>query len=112
MPLPKVNFARLLLGSVLLLVSASALLAQDEEGLRRAMVKIKPAYPELAKRMKVSGTVKIEVSVTPDGEVKDSKVIGGNPVLIGAAETAVKRWKFEPASKTSTEVITFRFNPE
>jgi TonB family protein len=56
--------------------------------------------------------VKIEVSVTPDGEVKDSKVIGGNPVLIGAAETAVKRWKFEPASKTSTEVITFRFNPE
>lgn len=112
MPLSKVNFARLLLGSAMLLLSVSMLLAQDEEGLRKAMVKIKPAYPELAKRMNVSGTVKVEVSVAPDGEVKDSKIIGGNPVLIQAAETAVKRWKFEPASKASTEVITFRFNPQ
>jgi TonB family protein len=112
MRLPKVNFARLLLGSVMLLLPVSMLLAQDEEGSRRAMVKIKPAYPELAKRMNVSGIVKMEVSVAADGEVRDSKVIGGNPVLIKAAESAVKQWKFEPASKGSTEVIVFRFNPE
>jgi len=112
MPLAKVNFARLLLGSVVLLLPVSMMLAQDEEGTRKAMVQIKPAYPDLAKRMKVSGIVKIEVSVAPNGEVKDSKAIGGNPVLIQAAETAVKRWKFEPASRASTEVVTFRFNPE
>jgi len=104
-------FARLLLGSVVLL-SVSMMLAQDAQGTRKATIRIKPAYPDLAKRMNVSGTVKIEVSVTPDGEVKQSKVIGGNPVLISAAEDAVKRWKFEPASKATTEVVTFRFNPE
>jgi TonB family protein len=104
-------FARLLLGSVVLL-SVSMVLAQDEQGARKATVRIKPAYPDLAKRMNVSGTVKIEVSVAPDGGVKLSKVIGGNPVLISAAEDAVKRWKFEPASKATTEVVTFRFNPE
>jgi TonB family protein len=112
MPLRKVNFARLLLGSVVLLLPVSMMLAQDQEGMRKATVQIKPAYPDLAKRMNVSGIVKIEVSVAPNGEVKDSKAIGGNPVLIQAAETAVKRWKFEPASKASTEVVTFRFNPE
>jgi TonB family protein len=111
MLLRKLNFARLLLGSVVLLLPVSMMLAQDEEGARKAMVKIKPAYPELAKRMNVTGTVKIEVSVAPDGEVRDSKAIGGNPVLIQAAESAVKRWRFEPASKASTEVVTFRFNP-
>ena len=112
MPLRKVNFARLLLGSVVLLLPVSIMLAGDQEGSRKATVQIKPAYPELARRMNVSGTVKIEVSVAPDGEVKDSKAIGGNPVLIQAAESAVKRWKFEPASKASTEVVTFRFTPE
>ncbi len=112
MALGKLNFARLLLGSVVLLLPVSMMSAQDEEGARKATVRIKPAYPELAKRMSVSGTVKIEVLVAPDGDVKGSKPIGGNPVLIQAAETAVKRWKFEPASKPSTEVVTFRFNPE
>jgi TonB family protein len=112
MPLRGMNFARLLLGSVVLLLPVSMMLAQEEVGGRRPVVKIKPAYPELAKRMNVSGTVKMEVSVAPDGEVKESKAIGGNPVLIQAAENAVKRWKFEPAAKASTEVVTFRFNPE
>jgi TonB family protein len=105
------KIARLLLGCVALLLSMCMMFAQ-EQGARKAMRRIMPPYPDLAKRMNVSGMVRIEVAVAPDGEVKDSKVLGGNPVLIKAAETAVKQWKFEPASKGSTEVVIFRFNPE
>ena len=88
------------------------LLAQEEEGTRRAILKVKPAYPELARRTNVSGIVRLEVSVAPDGEVKQSKVLGGNPVLIQAAETAVRHWKFEADARQTVERVTFRFTPE
>lgn len=111
MPLRKWYLARLLLGSVVLLLSVSMLLAQDEEGTRRAILKVKPAYPELARRTNVSGIVRLEVAVAPDGEVKQSKV-RGNPVLVQAAETAVRHWKFETGGKQTLERVTFRFSPE
>jgi len=112
MPSRKWYLARLLLGSVVLLLSVSMLLAQEEEGTRRAILKVKPAYPELARRTNVSGIVRLEVSVAPDGEVKQSKVLGGNPVLIQAAETAVRHWKFEADARQTVERVTFRFTPE
>jgi outer membrane biosynthesis protein TonB len=43
--------------------------------------------------------------------VKDTKVIGGNPILVNAAVDAVKRWRFEPASDESTGVVEFKFDP-
>jgi TonB family protein len=112
MPLRKWHLARLLLGAAVLLLSVSMLLAQDEEGMRRVTLKGKPPYPELPRRMNVSGIVRLEVAVAPDGEVKESKALGGNPVLIQAAETAVPRWKFEAGTKQTVERITFRFSPE
>ena len=45
--------------------------AQTVERRRKAQGqdKVSPAYPELARRMNVSGKVKIEVVITPDGHV-------------------------------------------
>ena len=45
-----------------------------------------PAYPELARRMNVSGKVKIEVIITPDGHVRSTRVIGGHPLLVQACQ--------------------------
>src|SRR5438270_474944 len=42
----------------------------------------KPDYPELARRMNITGVVRIELTVAPDGSVVLTKEIGGNPVLI------------------------------
>ena len=36
--------------------------AQSEEIVRRAKSKVQPAYPDLAKKMSISGVAKIEVS--------------------------------------------------
>jgi TonB family protein len=67
------------------------------------------AYPDLAQRMHLQGTVKLAVTVRASGEVKSSRPLGGNPVLIEAATTAARKWKFEPAQGETTEVIEFRF---
>ena len=85
--------------------------AQNDEILRRAKSKVQPIYPDLARKMNISGTVKIEVVVAPNGAVKDARVVGGHPVLAGAALDAAKKWRFESASSESTGVIDFKFEP-
>jgi TonB family protein len=83
----------------------------NDEIVRRAKTKVQPAYPELARKMNLVGTVKIEVVVAPNGSVKDARVVGGHPVLAGAALDAAKKWRFEPASTESSGVIDFKFEP-
>jgi len=84
---------------------------QSEELVRRAKTKVQPFYPELARKMNISGTVKIEVVVAPNGTVKDARIVGGHPVLANAALDAAKKWRFEPAGGESTGVIDFKFEP-
>jgi len=85
--------------------------AQNEEIVRRAKSKVQPTYPELARKMNITGTVKIEVVVAPNGTVKDARVVGGHPVLASAALDAAKKWRFEPAPTESTGIIDFKFEP-
>src|SRR5690349_16455837 len=48
---------------------------QNDEIIRRAKSKVQPSYPELARKMNISGTVKIEVIVAPNGSVKEARVV-------------------------------------
>jgi len=72
---------------------------------------VQPVYPDLARKMNLSGTVKIQVVVAPNGTVKDAKVVGGHPVLAGAALDAVRKWRFEPAAVESSGVVDIKFEP-
>ena len=54
-------------------------------------------YTDLAQRMHLQGAVKLAVTVRASGDVKSSRPLGGNPLLIEAATTAARKWKFEPA---------------
>ena len=83
--------------------------SSTDEGKRKVKSKTAPAYPELAKRMNVSGKVKIEVIITPDGKVRSTRVIGGHPLLVQACQDAVKEWKFVSAAEETTQVIEFDF---
>ena len=84
---------------------------QNDEIVRRAKSKVQPTYPDLARKMNITGTVKIEVVVLPNGSVKDARVVGGHPVLANAALEAAKKWRFEPAQMESSGVIDFKFEP-
>jgi TonB family protein len=100
--------AVILLG--LLAASAFAQTGTTDESKRKVKTKAAPADPDLAKRMNVSGKVKIEVVVTPDGRVKSTRVVGGHPLLVQACQDAVKEWKFAPASEETTQVVEFDFH--
>ena len=91
----------------------AGLQGQDVQGelVRRAKSKVAPQYPELARKMNITGIVKVEVVVAPNGSVKDAKVVGGHPLLATAALDAVRKWRFEPAAMESSGVVDFKFEP-
>ncbi len=77
---------------------------------RKVKSKVVPAYPPLARQMNITGRVKIEATITAEGKVSSTKVMGGSPVLVDSAVEALKKWRFEPAPKDTTEIIEFEFN--
>ena len=83
---------------------------QEEIG-RKVKSKVSPSYPDLARRMNIVGVVKVLVTVAPNGTVKDTKLMGGHPVLANAALEAVKKWRFEAGPQDSTGIVEFRFDP-
>ncbi len=89
-------------------------LAQEQSSteLRRILSKTIPAYPELARRMNISGTVRVMAVVQPNGSVKAVEPIGGSPLLIRAAQDAVLKWRFAPAASESKEPIELKFTSD
>jgi len=82
----------------LVVVSQSSSRAQDQPEVRRKVLnKLTPVYPELARRARLSGTVKVEAVVSPEGKVKATHVLGGSPVLAQAACDAIGNWRWAPA---------------
>jgi len=103
---------KLLVAAAATLFAGSLAFAQQttvEEGKRKVKTKVAPAVPELARRMNITGKVKIEVVIAPDGHVKSSRALGGHPVLVQTCLDTVKDWKFEPAPEETTQVVEFEF---
>ena len=72
--------------------------------------RVTPVYSEIAKQARLTGTVRILLTVAADGTVKSLKTLGGNAVLASAAEAAAKQWKFEPLKKETNEAVAFKFD--
>ena len=105
-------FSILLLAAVLMLGSWPSLRAQtvDGEALRHVKMAVKPEYPALAKRMNLSGNVKVEVVIAPNGRVKRAHVVGGHPLLAIEAEKAALATIFEAAPQETTQIIEYHFS--
>lgn len=84
--------------------------ASAEGEARRVKSRVAPTYPDLAKRMNVTGVVKLQVTIAANGTVKTAKVVGGHPLLVDPAIEAVKKWKYEPASEDTSEIVEFHFD--
>jgi len=107
---------KLLFTTIALSVASFALLpvrsnAQDvtgdvkDHGGRKVKSSVKPTYPDVARQMHITGTVRLEATVAPDGKVRDTRVIGGSPMLAQEASNAVKKWKYEEAAKETVETV-------
>ena len=103
----------ILLPLLLLAITATSAFAQESETSRQGrnvVSKVTPVYPDLAKRTHISGVVKLRATIAPNGSVKSIESIGGNPLLIKAAQDAVTKWRYAPAADETRELIELRFD--
>jgi protein TonB len=75
---------------------AQAVRLSDAEAKKIVKTRTQPEYPPLAKQMRVTGEVRLDVYLNEDGSLDHIHVISGNALLAGAAQNAVKQWKFGP----------------
>lgn len=76
---------------------------------RKLIKKVDPVYPDLARKMNMTGTVKVEITIAKDGSVTDVKTLGGNPVLVQPVEEAVKQWKYASGPEETKKALEFKF---
>ena len=97
-------------GLFLTIALAAASVSSSEDGGRQVVNRIEPVYPELARRMNLSGTVKVRVLVTRGGDIRSAEPLGGSPVFIDTVLDAIEKWKFAPAANENTVVLKFSFD--
>jgi TonB family protein len=107
--LPTVLLAALL--GILAIFTTMVFAQQEQSGTRKVISRSSPIYPDLARRMQMSGTVRVEVVVAPSGTVKSTKAVGGSPLLLKAATDAIAKWKWSSSPQESTELIELNFRP-
>ena len=79
--------------------------------------RVDPAYPPMARQMRVGGTVEIEAVIGVDGRLREIHVKSGHPLLVKAAVDAVRQWVYEPTTLNGVPVevvgvilVTFHLN--
>lgn len=99
--------------SLVTILYAECAVAQsaETETARKVLNRVLPVYPPMARTMNLTGTVKLEALVLPNGTVKSVQVKGGNPLLVQAAQNAVREWKWQKSDHDSTEELEFKFHP-
>lgn len=78
---------------------------------RRVVSRVDPDYPDALKRLYIGGVVRVEVQVAPSGAVKNTKLLGGSPILGQSTMKAIKQWKYAPASTETTLTVKVEFDP-
>jgi TonB family protein len=91
-----------------LCLGAANLQAQES---RKALSNPTPTYPEVARRLRLVGTVKVQIVIGADGRIKETTFRGGHPVLVNAVEETLKSWKYAPSSGETATQLEFNFHP-
>ena len=91
---------------LLLALTSGTVSAQQ---IRKALFNPSPVYPELARKLHISGSVKVNLVIGADGLIKDTQFQGGHPLLVEAVQKALKDWKYAPASSETEMLVEFKF---
>jgi protein TonB len=73
------------------------ILQVSEQELRAAASrKIDPEYPAVARQIRLTGEVDLDISVDPSGSVEKATVTRGNTLLAATSLQAIRKWRFTP----------------
>ena len=83
----------------------------------RLISSVAPTYPVMAKNQHIYGDVLIDALIDANGHVTTMNVISGPALLHQAAMTALRQWKYQPASLDGKAVsmhltVTMKFRPQ
>jgi protein TonB len=102
--------------AVLGLANEEAIRVPQPTAMSNVVNKVAPAYPPVARQLRLTGDVEVDVTINTEGKVEDAKVVKGNSVFSAATVDAVKKWEFKPfqvqgkISKVATTLV-FSFKP-
>lgn len=80
-----------------------------------ATQKSNPVYPPMARNMRLTGVVKVELMIDESGQVAQVQNTSGPAMLQRAAMDAAKKWKFKPFTRDgqatkATGFVSFNFS--
>ncbi len=80
----------------------------------RTLHSASPVYPPELRDAGITGTVKVRVDISSDGDVTNVSAVSGPPEFYDAAFEAAYKWKFEPVLLNNrpvriSGVLTFGF---
>jgi TonB family protein len=81
--------------------------AQEAEP--KPLKKSLPVYPEVLRKMGISGTVRLKVTIAADGSVKDIEILGGGAIFAEAASKAVRQWRYPAGAKDRVAEVSAEF---
>lgn len=68
--------------------------------------KVEPEYPPKAIDAQIQGDVLLDATIGKNGEVKDVRVVTGNPALAHSAVDAVRHWRYTPFTDQGQPIET------
>lgn len=83
------------------------------DAMKAAVKRPSPEYSSMAKQLRVTGDVEVDVTIASSGEVEDVKVLSGNAMLSTGVTKALKEWRFTPFEsdgKPTRAVASLRFS--
>jgi outer membrane biosynthesis protein TonB len=109
-----VALSSVLAGLFFIQTCSGAVTITEAEAKRSAIEKPAPTISPLARQMKVSGRIELEVTIGIGGAVQAVKPLAGNPLLVESSVAAVRKWKFTPfveggSATTAITTLTFEF---
>jgi TonB family protein len=83
-----------------------------ESAMRRLLTRVEPEYPDILRKNRIGGTVRLEVTIAANGSVQNVTLLGGNPALGDPAMAAVKKWVYAPGRSRERIEVSIPFNPD
>jgi len=96
-------------GMMLMPLSVPVFAVFAEEA-RKPISRPAPPYSDVARRLQLSGTVKVQVVIAADGQIKETKIIGGHPLFVNTVEETLKKWHYAPSGSDTTAQLEFEFH--
>lgn len=107
------SFNRLLMRAAMVLIFGTAIVASSaaQAGGRKLITRVEPTCPDIARKFHIGGAVRVLITIAPDGKVKMVKAIGGHPVLMDAAVSAVRQWQYESSATETVTTVEIQVSP-